>query len=218
MPRKQPKTASLRYEREYLAAGYRVIAGLDEAGRGPLAGPVAAGAVALPLERADLPSLLRGVTDSKAMNAMQRLAADSIIKDIALAWGIGSCDAGEIDAMGIVKATRSAMCRALDAAMKGAKLQHDCLFIDYLPLPEHRDTPQLCLVKGDRRSLSIAAASVIAKVWRDDVMREMDARYPEYGFASNKGYGSPAHLRALREHGPCPLHRRSFAPVAAVIG
>ena len=213
MPAKVPKTASLRFERDYVAAGYRLIVGIDEVGRGPLAGPVVAGAVALPLERSDLPKLVAGVNDSKAMNAIQRQTADAIIKDIAIAWGIGSSDAAEIDALGIVAATRNAMLRALEAATQKADAQPDCLFVDYMPLPERRDIHQLCLVKGDRRSLSIAAASVIAKVWRDNLMRALHEEYPRYEFASNKGYGTAAHLRALREHGPCPRHRRSFAPV-----
>ena len=213
MPAKAPKTASLRFERDYVAAGYRLIVGIDEVGRGPLAGPVVAGAVALPLDRCDVPKLLAGVNDSKAMNALQRQTADAIIKDIAIAWGIGSSDAAEIDALGIVAATRNAMYRALDAATVKTNAKPDCLFVDYMPLPERRDAHQLCLVKGDRRSLSIAAASVIAKVWRDDYMRALHEEYPRYEFASNKGYGTAAHLRALREHGPCPRHRRSFAPV-----
>ena len=208
-----PKTASLKFERDYYAAGYRCIVGIDEAGRGPLAGPVAAGAVALPLERADLSRVLRGMRDSKDMNALQRLAADSQIKDIALAWGIGACDAPEIDRLGILPATRRAMRRALNCALEKSSLEPDCLFIDYLPLPQIRDCPQLCLVKGDRRSLSIACASILAKVWRDERMRDLHERYPVYGFADNKGYGTQAHLHALRQHGACPAHRRSFAPV-----
>ena len=213
MPARATKTASLRHERDYVAAGYRIIVGIDEVGRGPLAGPVAAGAVALPLSRPDLPKLLAGVTDSKAMNPLQRQTADALIKDIALAWGIGSSAAHEIDALGIVAATRQAMYRALDAAIARLDAPPDCLFLDYMPLPDRRDIHQLCLVKGDRRSLSIAAASVIAKVWRDDYMRALHRKFPHYNFESNKGYGTPAHLQALREHGPCPEHRRSFAPV-----
>ena len=208
-----PKTASLRFEKDYFAAGYRVIIGMDEAGRGPLAGPVAAGAVALPLQRDDLGKILKGTRDSKEMNASQRLAADFVIKEIALTWGIGHSSAAEIDATCIISATKLAMRRALCDALEREPVAPDCLFLDYLPWPEQVDYPMCCIVKGDKLSLSIACASVIAKDWRDKYMIALEESYPEYGFAQNKGYGTRAHLDALNRHGPCEYHRESFKPV-----
>ena len=204
---------SLRHEREYYRAGCRIIVGIDEAGRGPLAGPVAAAAVALPLQRADLSKSLRGIRDSKQMTASQRRSAVATIKHIALIWGIGHSSPAEIDRDGIVRATQAAMQRALKAALESSVLQPDCLFLDYVLLPERRDIPQVSMIDGDQRSLSIACASVLAKVWRDDLMLALDRDYPGYGFAQNKGYGTPAHLRALRRCGPCAIHRLTFKPV-----
>ncbi len=212
-PSKPPKTASLYHERHYLRAGCRCIVGIDEAGRGPLAGPVTAAAVALPLERKDLSRLLRGVRDSKEMSASQRESVDETIKELALAWGIGCSSAEEIDYLGIVPATKAAMQRALELALKNSDIRPDCLFLDYMLWPERRDIPQVSIVNGDKHSLSIACASVIAKVWRDARMRELDALYPQYGFAQHKGYGTETHRRALRRYGPCAEHRRSFEPV-----
>ncbi len=211
------KTASLRHERHFQRAGCQIIIGIDEAGRGPLAGPVAAAAVALPLTRPDLSQALKGVRDSKAMTSAQRECQADRIKDIALAWGIGHCSAAEIDRIGIVAATQKAMLAALDAALALGALQPDCLFLDHMLLPQRRDIPQVSLVKGDRHSLSIASASVLAKVWRDDQMRCIDAEFRQYGFAKHKGYGTADHLRALRVHGPCAIHRRSFKPVYSLI-
>ncbi len=208
------RTASLRHERHFYRAGCHVIFGLDEAGRGPLAGPVAAGAVALPLQRGDLSKTLRGVRDSKDMRPAQRAELDCQIKHIALGWGIGSVSAAEIDRLGIMAATKFAMLAALDQAYAHADLLPDCLFLDYLLIPERRDIPQVSIVKGDKHSLSIACASVIAKVWRDNHMLVLDAQYPQYGFAGNKGYGSEAHRQAIQRHGPCAEHRLSFAPLS----
>ncbi len=208
------KTASLRHERQYQRAGCHIIVGMDEAGRGPLAGPVAAAAVALPLQRSDLRRVLRGARDSKLMSPEEREAMDVKIKHVALAWGIGKASTSEIDDYGIVQATQLAMGRALDVLLDRG-IAPDCLFLDYLLLPAHRDLPQVSLVAGDERSLSIACASVLAKVWRDETMRRLDARFGQYGFAQNKGYGTAAHLGALREYGACPAHRMSFAPVRA---
>lgn len=216
-PNKLPKTAGLVHERHYLRAGCRCIIGIDEAGRGPLAGPVAAAAVALPLERNDLSRLLRGARDSKEMSPAQREAVDGAIKELALAWGIGCSSAEEIDYLGIVPATKAAMQRALEQALAKGNIQPDCLFLDYMLWPERRDIPQVSIVNGDKHSLSIACASVIAKVWRDARMRELDALYPQYGFAQHKGYGTDAHRRALRRYGPCAEHRRSFEPVKNAI-
>lgn len=215
-PTKRAGTASLQHERHYQRAGYRIIVGIDEAGRGPLAGPVAAAAVALPLQRRDLSRLLRGARDSKKMTPAQRKSMNTIIKQIALTWAIGRASAQEIDGCGIVAATQLAMHRAL-TSLNGLGSKVDCLFLDYMLLPECSELPQVSLVEGDRRSLSIACASILAKVWRDKKMRQLDERYPQYGFAQHKGYGTSAHLNALRQYGPCPAHRGSFAPVRAAL-
>lgn len=212
----QAKTASLVHERHYRRLGCQVIFGIDEAGRGPWAGPVAAAAVALPLQRNDLAKCLAGVRDSKTMSASQRSLLVGKIKDIALAWGLGHSSTDEIDRLGIVGGTKAAMQRALDHALAGSGLEPDCLFLDYMLLPERRDIPQVSMVSGDRHSLSIACASVIAKVWRDGFMLELDGRYPQYGFASHKGYGTVAHRQALERYGPSPCHRRHYKPVQKI--
>ena len=214
---KRQKTASLRHENEYYQAGCHIIVGIDEAGRGPLAGPVAAAAVALPLQCKDLSKVLRGVRDSKEMSAAQRDAVVGTIKEVALCWGIGQSSSREIDEQGIVAATKSAMQRALSTALEGNDIRPDCLFIDYMLWPERREIPQVSLVNGDKRSLSIASASVIAKVWRDDFMIGLHEHYPEYGFDQHKGYGTEAHLRALQRYGPCEFHRRCFKPVTDLL-
>lgn len=207
------KTASLRHEQHYFRAGFPFIVGIDEVGRGPLAGPVAAAAVALPLESTNLAKALSGVRDSKEMTASQRERLCDVIKDVASCWGIGHSGVEEIDALGIVDATKTAMQRALDQALKGSGTVPDCLFLDYLLWPERSDIHQVSIVDGDQHSLTIACASVLAKVWRDRYMIDLDALHSEYGFAQHKGYGTAAHLRALRMHGPCIEHRRSFSPV-----
>ena len=207
------KTASLRHELEYFRAGYRLIVGIDEAGRGPLAGPVVAAAVGLPLERRDLANALRGVRDSKEMTASQRERLCDVIKDIASVWGIGQSSAEDIDRLGIIAATKAAMQRALDAALAGSDAAPVCLFLDYMPWPERSDIPQVSIVDGDKRSLTIACASVLAKVWRDRYMLSLDGEHRVYGFAQHKGYGTQAHLQALRQFGPCAVHRRTFRPV-----
>lgn len=220
MPKSARKTttASLHHERHYFRAGCQIIFGMDEAGRGPLAGPVAAAAVALPLERSDLRKALRGVRDSKEMSPRQRETLDAAIKETALTWGIGHCSAADIDRNGIVCATKVAMQAALDQAISQSDIKPDCLFLDYMLIPERSDIPQVSIVKGDKHSLSIACASVIAKVWRDKHMLTLSALHPDYGFSKHKGYGTAAHLHALQRHGPSPVHRRSFAPVNSLIG
>lgn len=198
----------LRSERELRAEGFCWIAGVDEAGRGPLAGPVTAGAVILPWREAGLP----GVFDSKQLSAEAReelyeelLALDGV--DI----GVGIADVAEIDQLNILKAAHLAMFRAV-AQLKKV----DCVLVDGLPVKGF-SVPSRNLIKGDARSASIAAASIVAKVVRDRMMMEADVKYPEYGFASHKGYGSAEHLEALRKYGACPIHRRSFRPVAEVL-
>jgi len=194
--------------------GRRVHGGcLDEAGRGAWAGPVAAGAVVLPVSAPveELLEQLRGVRDSKVMTSRQRAFWAEHIRLAALAWGVGFAESHEVDTLGIVPATRLAMERALKAC--GCAAQH--LLVDAVRLPEI-NIPQQALIKGDARSLSIAAASVLAKTARDAVMIEMDERFPGYGFAMNKGYGTAIHRAGLDEIGPCPMHRFSFAPVREV--
>lgn len=206
------KTASLQYEHQYWNSGYRLIMGLDEAGRGTWAGPVAAGAVCLPADRDDLPKVLLGVRDSKQMTPRQRANLVDTIKATAVTWGVGSASAAEIDAVGIVPATRLAMQRALDACTQ----RPDVLLIDSLAWPEI-NLPQVSIVRGDMLSLSIAAASILAKVWRDDHMRVLDGQYPHYGFASHKGYGTARHHAALKQYGVCTEHRRTFAPIRQLL-
>ena len=213
MAERKIKTASLQHERHYFRAGFRFIVGIDEVGRGPLAGPVAAAAVALPLEKTNLANALGGVRDSKEMTASQRERLCDAIKQVVSCWGIGHSNVTEIDALGIVDATKAAMQRALDHALDGTNIPPDCLFLDYQLWPERSDIPQVSIVDGDKHSLTIACASVLAKVWRDRYMIDLDAEYSEYGFAAHKGYGTAAHLRALRMHGPCTEHRRTFSPV-----
>ena len=192
------------------AAGYRVVAGIDEVGRGALAGPVVAAAVVLPPDPAALARLLGQVDDFKRLTAAQRVQLDGAVRACALATGVGSVPAEEIDRIGIVPSTRLAMALALDDL--SPRLSPDYLLIDFLTLPA-RPGPQLGLTHGDALSLSIAAASIVAKVARDAWMAAQDDVFGGYGFAAHKGYGTAAHQAALARLGPCPLHRRSFEPL-----
>lgn len=217
--RKPPKTASLRYEKELFLYGYQTMVGIDEAGRGAWAGPVTAGAVCLPKPTQDLTSRLAGVRDSKQMTALQREKLVDTIKSEALAWGVGSASNQEIDRLGIVPATHLAMIRALEHLQSQfPKITPDCLLLDSM---DWNDCPfdyhQKHIKKGDQNSLSIAAASVLAKTWRDAWMRELSEEIPQYGFANHKGYGTAFHQKVLNEIGASPFHRRSFAPVRMVI-
>jgi len=197
-------------ERQLQAAGFRLVAGIDEVGRGPLAGPVMAAAVILdPAGSADWYELLN---DSKALSTIQRERLDPLIRHGALAVGLGSASSEEIDAIGIAPATRMAMARAV----AGLKVKPDHLLIDAMPLPEP-GIPFRAVIHGDALCRSIAAASIVAKVARDAQMVQEDASYPGYGFARHKGYGTPEHLESLARLGPCPIHRRSFAPVQAFL-
>lgn len=202
---------NLEAERRLWALGYFYVAGLDEAGRGPWAGPVVAAAVVLPPARADLAEALAGVDDSKRLSPETRARLYDRIHAVALAIGVGIASAAEIDRIGIVPATRLAMRRALDALPRTP----DYLLLDHIRLPEV-NIPQESFTRGDARVLSIAAASIVAKVTRDRIMEELDARYPGYGFAQHKGYGTAAHREALRRLGPSPVHRRTWAPVREV--
>ncbi|MBI4769969.1 MAG: ribonuclease HII [Chloroflexi bacterium] len=205
-----PERPDLTFEQRFLAAGHTLIAGLDEAGRGAWAGPVVAAAVILPLDRPDLPALLEGVNDSKQLSPLQREAAFERIRRVALAVGVGGAGPGEVDRDGLIQATRAAMLRAL-AALQSAP---QALLLDHLTLPTVV-LPQTALVKGDARSLSIAAASIVAKVSRDRAMAALERFHPGYGFAAHKGYGTPAHRAALARLGVSEVHRRSYRPVAA---
>ena len=200
---------TLRLEHQLLAKGYHLIAGIDEAGRGAWAGPVVAAAVILPLDRRDLRAALRGVNDSKQLTARQRERFYDVIHEVALAVGVGGAGPGEIDRNGIVAATRAAMERAV--AMLTPR--PDALLIDAINLQSLISLPQRSLNYGDSLSLSIAAASIVAKVSRDRVMAALDAMHPGYGFARHKGYGTAAHREALMRLGVTETHRKSYAPV-----
>lgn len=187
--------------------GARSIAGVDEVGRGALFGPVVAAAVILPLRISSLSKA--GLTDSKRLTRQHRERLDLRIRKLALAVSIAAIDAETIDRINIYQATRLAML----VAIQGLPISPDHLLIDAMRV-DH-PCPQTKLFYGDSLSLSIAAASVVAKVYRDALMRSLDTVHPQYGFASHKGYATPAHRRALREYGPCTEHRRTFAPVRA---
>ena len=203
-------TASLRHEYKLHKQGFHNIAGLDEAGRGAWAGPVTAAVVILPPDQDDLIRVLEGVTDSKQLTPKQREALLPTILDVAFATAVGHATNAEIDENGIVPSTRLAMTRALAEL----RTSPDYLLIDALKLAEV-ELPQLSLVKGDRRSLSIAAASILAKVTRDRHMVALDKEYPFYGFGQHKGYGTKGHRDMLEAHGPCRKHRMSFKPIRA---
>lgn len=201
------RDAHLRHERELRLAGYRRVAGIDEVGRGCLAGPVVAAAVVLP-ER----PRLKGLRDSKVLPRARREALYELILDRAEAVGVGCVEVDTIDRINILQATKLAMRQAIERL----PLSPDHLLIDALRLPVV-PLPQRAIINGDAISASIAAASVVAKVTRDRICDEIDARYPAYGFRRNKGYGTPLHLHALNEAGPCDWHRRSFAPVRTLV-
>lgn len=190
------------HEQELHGFGYGRVAGVDEAGRGPLAGPVVAAVVLFP--DGVCPD---GVADSKSLTAARREAACDAIVSCA-EWAVGIADVAEIDALNILNATHLAMRRAV----QGLFADVDFLLVDGLPVP-NLPAPHRSLVKGESRSACIAAASVVAKVMRDRLMDRLHDQYPVYDFARHKGYGTHAHMRALEAHGPCPCHRRSFAPV-----
>ncbi len=190
-------------------AGYRHVAGVDEVGRGPMAGPVVAAAVILdPQFSARWWSELR---DSKALTANRRARLAERLRDTA-AFGVGRAGHEEVDGLGLLEATRQAMLRALAAL----PCRPDQVLVDAVSLPREVG-PQRALIHGDALCVSIAAASIVAKVERDRLMDEYDRKYPVYGFGHNRGYCTPDHLRALTQHGLCPIHRRSFASVRAYL-
>lgn len=189
-----------------VARGVRGVAGVDEVGVGPLAGPVVAAAVVLP-DRVDLP----GLDDSKRVRPALRERLARAIRDVAIGVGLGEAGVEEIDQLGIQRASLEAMRRAIASLVRTTRVEH--LLIDARTVPGV-DLPQTPIVKGDAKDASIAAASIVAKVHRDGTMRTLARRYPAYGFERHMGYGTAAHLAALRANGPSPVHRRSFAPVA----
>lgn len=192
-------------EEEFLRAGHKHVAGVDEVGRGSWAGPVVAAAVVLPLGDRDALARLSTVRDSKQLSATERSECFELITHVALAVGIGWSSHHSIDRIGIAAANRRAMIRAVS----GLALRPDALLVDYFRLPES-DLPQVCIPKGDSRSLSIAAASIVAKTVRDRWISRCEARFSGYGFASHKGYGTSAHREAIHRLGMCSLHRLSF--------
>ena len=194
------------------AAGHARVAGIDEAGRGSWAGPVCAAAVVLPLDLANLADLLDGVRDSKQLSPARREALLPVILQTADAVGVGWASPAEVDEMGIAPATRQAMARAV-AGLNG---KANALLIDYVRLPE-LDLPQRALPKADVRCLSVAAASIVAKVERDRLMIALGNEFPGYGFARHKGYGTRQHREALARLGPSSIHRMSWRPMCGII-
>lgn len=192
------------FERSARTSGYQCIAGLDEAGRGPLAGPVVAAAVVLP------PGLIiSGLTDSKQVSERERERLYDVICGQAVTYGIGIIDELTIDEVNIYQATIIAM----EHALQSLSPQPDYLLLDAITLPRVR-IPQEAIIKGDVRSHSIAAASILAKVTRDRLMCELDKKYPRYNFKKHKGYATGEHLALLQQYGPCAVHRKSFRPVS----
>ena len=197
-------TICTTFEEEARALGYRMVTGLDEVGRGALAGPVVAAAVIINLDK-PLPD---GLDDSKKLTALQRERIAGELRETSIAYSIGRIESDVIDQINILQATFRAMLAALQNLTPSA----DYLLIDAIKLKEC-PLPQKSIIRGDSISASIAAASVIAKTFRDQLMREQHEVYPQYNFASHVGYGTPNHLRALREHGACPIHRKTFRGV-----
>jgi ribonuclease HII len=193
-----------RYEKEASLKGFKAVAGVDEAGRGPLAGPVVAAAVILPPDGA-----LKGVDDSKKLTAIRRDELFALIQKTAVSFGVGQASVQEIDEINIYRASQLAMKRAIEAL----HVIPDFLLTDAMPLPALSQIPQKPLIHGDALSSSIAAASILAKVSRDRMMEEMHTKYPQYGFDGHKGYGTEIHVKALQDYGVCPEHRLTFGPV-----
>lgn len=202
----QPRNPTYAEEAALLENGYAVIAGVDEVGRGPLAGPVVAGAAILPPH--PVGQWVGFIRDSKQLTPHRRQIALDHMQTASVTLCTGTATALEVDALGIVEATRVAMARAIAAL----PIAPDFLLIDALPLPNVR-LPQRAIVKGDAKCLSIAAASIAAKIARDRMMRNADAAFPGYGFAQHKGYGTRQHLSSLERLGACHIHRYTFAPV-----
>jgi len=213
LSREAPETPTLDEELALRALGYSRVAGLDEVGRGSLAGPVAAAAVILPVDSRSILSDLEGVRDSKRLTARRRGSLSRRIREMSTDWAVGMVHPTIVDVLGIVQATRLAMMLALIQM----RFSPDFLLIDYLALPQV-SIPQRGIVGGDAKCISIAAASILAKVARDTLMYDMDSLYPGYGLCSHKGYATLRHRWALHCHGPSAIHRLSFAPVRFLMG
>lgn len=197
----QRLTELKKIENEIYKTGVQTICGIDEAGRGPLAGPVVVAAVIMPKD-----SFIEGVNDSKKVSEKKREALYEQITDEAIAWGVGIIDQKEIDEINILYATK----KGLTTAIKELKVKPDRIIVDALDKIDTLGIPYTPIIKGDAKCYSIAAASIIAKVTRDRIMRQWDEIYPMYGFEKHKGYGTAMHMQAIREYGLCPIHRRSF--------
>ena len=191
----------LKYEKQFLLQGKKYIAGMDEVGRGPLAGPVVCAVVIMPLDEA---SIIDGIDDSKKLSEKKRVALADKIKSVALDYKICEIQPGEIDEINILQAT----IKCMKNCVAGLKIRPDMLLVD--AVKADFGVPTASIIKGDALSYSIGAASIIAKVYRDDLMTEYAKTYPEYGFEKHKGYGTKTHIDAIRSVGPCPIHRKSF--------
>lgn len=210
-PSEIPQSPDLSFERGLWANDIQYVAGIDEAGRGAWAGPVYAAAVVLPCDP-NIEKNLAGVRDSKQVSPQKRTQLAATIRQFALAWAVASADAGEIDELGILPANRLAMTRAVNAL----KIPPEHLLIDALFLPDV-ELGQTSLIKGDQRSLSIAAASILAKTERDAWMIKAHDQYPAYRFDLHKGYGTKTHQQRLAHEGICELHRKSYKPISNLI-
>lgn len=196
----------LEHEQKLWQQGVQSIAGIDEAGRGALAGPVVAAAVIIP-PFSRLEGLWSEVRDSKQLSPTKRQELEIAIQKQSLAWGVGAVNSEDIDQLGIAVATKEAML----AAIRALHVRPSYLLIDWVKLPEAA-VPQQSLIKADERIASVSAASILAKVHRDRLMIEYAEQFPDYGFAGHKGYGAATHMAAIAKYGACPIHRRSFAP------
>ena len=190
-----------KIEEDWYKKGVNYICGIDEAGRGPLAGPVVVASVIMPKD-----SMIEGVNDSKKVSEKKREKLYDQIINEAISYSVGIIDQKEIDRINILNATKT----GLNTAVKGLEVKPDIILVDALTGIDTCGIPYESIIKGDAKSYSIAAASIIAKVTRDRIMREWDEVYPQYGFAKHKGYGTAAHIAAIKENGLCPLHRLSF--------
>lgn len=198
-------TELCQYERQLAGEGVRLIAGIDEAGRGPLAGPVAAACVIFPAQG----PFVRGADDSKKLSEKRREALYEEIRASCISYGVSMVGNDRIDEINILQATYEAMREALRIAIAAAGEAPERLLVDHVRIPQV-ELPQVSITHGDAKSITIACASILAKVERDRLMRQYDAKYPEYGFTKHKGYGTAQHYDAINRYGPCALHRRTF--------
>lgn len=196
------KINMLEYENRWLNLGAKFIAGMDEVGRGPLAGPVVCASVIMPLD-----NIIDGVNDSKKLSEKKRIILDKKIRELALSFSIVEIDPKTIDKINILNATKMGMVKAVN----GLSVKPDVVLIDAVSLSDLAPTiKQESIIKGDMKSYSIACASIIAKVYRDNLMTQIADKYPEYTFAKHKGYGTKEHIEAIKKYGPCELHRKTF--------